>query len=224
MVVADDHVQQRIGASGEERCRLKNPDHRYGLVIQGDLLADDTRVAAEAVGPSFVREHHDWRNSRPVIARIRHPAEHRRKAHDLEVIARDETDGDAHGTFAALVRQSPIRIFRDSGQRFGTIAQIAHFGNGEGDVGARRSIHRVSQVDQPISVAVRQRLEEHAADHAEDGRVGADAERQSDHDDGGERGSVPQRAKRVLHVGCNAFDPREPAPVTDGLGGLRQAT
>ena len=52
---------------------------------------------------------------------------------------------------------------------------------------AAGSVHRLPQVDQAVAVAVRQRLEQHAADDAEDRGVGADAEREGEHDDRGER-------------------------------------
>ncbi len=62
-------------------------------------------------------------------------------------------------------------------------AEVADLGNGEGDVLAAGSVDGLSQVDQPIAVTMGQRLEQHAADNAEDRRVGTDAERQGDHDD-----------------------------------------
>ena len=81
------------------------------------------------------------------------------------------------------------------------------------------SVDRLPQVDQPIAVTVGQRLEQHAADDAEDRRVGADAERQRDHDHGGERGAVSQRAQGVPDVGGNAFDPWQSALRADCFGG-----
>ena len=50
-------------------------------------------------------------------------------------------------------------------------------GDGEVDVVAARPVGRLAQVDEPIAVAMRQRLEQHAAHDAEDRRVRADAER-----------------------------------------------
>ena len=84
-------------------------------------------------------------------------------------------------------------------------------------------VHRVAQVDEPVAVAVGQRLEQHAADDAEDRRVGADAERQREDDDGGEAGAVSQRAQRVPEIGRDALEPGQSALVAHGFGRLREA-
>ena len=53
---------------------------------------------------------------------------------------------------------------------------------------------------QTAGVAVRQRLEQHAVDDAEDRAVGADAERERDDGDEREPGRSPQDAHRVGEV------------------------
>ena len=176
VVRADHHVEQRVDAVGKERRGLKNADDGHRRAVQPQLLADDARVAAEALHPAFVREHHDGRNARPVVARPREPAEHRREPHDLEVVAGDEPRLDAHGAFVALeraastanIRRCRRAIWRRRGSR-------ALPGTEKAMLAPPRSVHRLSQVDQPVAVAVRQRLEQHAADDAEDRGVGADA-------------------------------------------------
>ena len=47
----------------------------------------------------------------------------------------------------------------------------------------------------------RQRLEEHRVDHAEDGGVRADPEREGEHGDQGEAGMLDQLAQSVANVG-----------------------
>ena len=62
----------------------------------------------------------------------------------------------------------------------------------------------LADVDQAILVAVDERPQQHAADDAEDGGVGADAERQRD-DDGDRQALDPgQRSERVAEVGEEA--------------------
>ena len=52
------------------------------------------------------------------------------------------------------------------------------------------------QVPEPptniLSVRIRQRLDQHSVDHAEDGRVGADSQRQRHQRDGGKRRGQPE--------------------------------
>src|SRR5262245_8773506 len=56
-----------------------------------------------------------------------------------------------------------------------------------------------------------ERLEENAANDTEDRGVGANAERQCEHDDGGEGRAVPERANRESHVGRELLEPTRPA-------------
>ena len=61
-------------------------------------------------------------------------------------------------------------------------------------------------VDQALLVVVDERLEQHAADHAEDRRVGADAERERQDDGDGQAAGPEQRAKRVAKIGQQSHD------------------
>ena len=130
------------------------------------------------------------------LGRVSRP-EHGREPHDLEEVAGDEAHVDAdgvvvtlkgadHGEYSAMPPSdlAPLRKSRTSGTE-------------KSDVRSPGPSDRLPQVDQPIAVAVGQRLEQHAADDAEDRGVGADAERQRDHDHRGERGAVSQRAQGV---------------------------
>src|SRR5258708_7391136 len=81
----------------------------------------------------------------------------------------------------------------------------------------------VRKVAQPLGVAMRQRLEQHATDDAEDCRIRANAQSERDDDDRGERGTAPERAQRVPDVGRDVLDPQQPTLIADGLGALRQA-
>ena len=58
----------------------------------------------------------------------------------------------------------------------------------------------LTDVDQPILVAIDQRPQQHAADDAEDRGVGADAERERDDDGGGEAFGAQERAQADAHV------------------------
>ena len=61
VVIAHHHVEQCIDALGIERRRLEHADDRRRLVVEPHLLADDTRIAAEALQPELVRQHrHAW--------------------------------------------------------------------------------------------------------------------------------------------------------------------
>jgi hypothetical protein len=55
------------------------------------------------------------------------------------------------------------------------VPKIADFRDRELDAGTARAVHGVAQVHEPLAFAMRQRLEQHGANDAEDGGVGADA-------------------------------------------------
>ena len=59
------------------------------------------------------------------------------------------------------------------------ILDLRHGERGVLDADAGRAL---ADVDQPVLVAIDQRPQQHAADQREDGGVGADAERQREHD------------------------------------------
>ena len=58
----------------------------------------------------------------------------------------------------------------------------------------------LTQADQPLGLVERQRLQQHAVDHAEDRGGGADAERQRQDGRGREGGLLPERARGVAQV------------------------
>ena len=67
------------------------------------------------------------------------------------------------------------------------------------------------QDDERLTIRVGQRLEQHAVDDAEDGRVGANAERHRHDDDHGETGIAAKGPDPVPHVLRDRFgDAREP--------------
>ena len=124
--------------SGKNGAGWSTPITVTECAVQLHLLADDARVAAEALHPEVVREDHDRRQLRAVVARPRQPAEHRRESHDLEVVAGDEPHVDADGAVVTLQRERPRGVFGDAAERLGAGAEIADLGNGEGDVRAAR--------------------------------------------------------------------------------------
>ena len=175
VVLAHHHVEQGIDRPRIERRGLQHADDRRQLVVEAQLLADDARIAVEAPHPVLVREHRHAGNTRSVVARSRQAADHRRESHDLEVVAGDEADADADRPFVALVNDAPRRILGDAAQRWHAVPEVADLRNRKVEVALSRSIGRLPQIDQPIAIAVGQRLEQDAPHDAKDRRVGSDA-------------------------------------------------
>ena len=103
----------------------------------------------------------------------------------------------------SMVEKSPNAISVVT--RAAQVAELRDRKVGVLDADAARAL---ADVDQAIFVAVDERPQQHAADDAEDRRVGADAERQGDDDGDGQAldpGQRPQRKPEVGHQAAHAL-------------------
>ena len=211
------HLVREVGRG------LQHADHGHRLTVHEEPAADDAGIGAEAADPEVVGQDRHGRDAGTVVAGAGEPAEHRGEAHDVEEVAGDEADLDGGHVGIAPQHGVPGRVLRDIGERRRARAEVAYLGDGEEHVLAAEPVGRVAEVDQPVAVAMGQRLEQHAAHDAEDRGGGADAEREGDHDDRGEPAIPAQGAKAVAEVGHRVIDPRQPALLPHRLGGLGEA-
>jgi hypothetical protein len=113
-----------------------------------------------------------------VVLRSDETTENRVKAHNIEVVAAN----DASLNFARLTQvdhgETDGREIAERAQGFNPATQILDFGYGEPCVVVADSRSALTDIDQPVLVAVNERFEEHAAHQREDGGIGADAKRQ----------------------------------------------
>ena len=72
------------------------------------------------------------------------------------------------------------------------VADVLNFRNGEGRVGVADAGCALAHVKQAVFVAIGERAQQHGADHAEDGGVGADAESQGEGDGDPQSGNARQ--------------------------------
>ena len=194
-VVGDRHPDDPAGRVGEA---LRHHPHDLGrYAVDRDLLPDRVVAAAEALAPQPVADDRDLAAAWVVLVGPEGAAE--RGAHTEEVEQRGADLGgvEPHGL--------PLAGEDDAGpgDRGRVRQRLALFL----DVGEVRPRHRrpaafgeVIDPHEPLRVLVRQGLEQHAVHDAEDGAVGADAQRQRQHGDGGERGALDQAAEGVANV------------------------
>jgi hypothetical protein len=155
VVLADHHVENGVHPIREERRRLHDADDQDALSIDPHRLSDDAAVAAEALHPELVRQHHHRWCRGAVVSVVEQSPEHGRQPHDLEVVAGDQADIDARRLALALHREDDPGIFGDPLERLRAVAEVQDFGDGEGDVLTPRSTDGVAQIDQPVALAVR---------------------------------------------------------------------
>ena len=180
----------------------RTPTTVAGRSLSRIVLADHAGIALERAGPEPIGQHRRAVGLRPIVCRTEQPAHHRPKPHHLEVGAAD--DARAHGPRLAEAdhreldrREVAERAERSSRLPAGRCSSgTEKFAFAHAD--ARRAL---PDVDEPIRLAVDQRPEQHAPDDAEDGGVGADAERQRQDDGEGQAlGPVSERRANLKSV------------------------
>ena len=151
-------------------------------------------------GPEAVRENDRARRTGAVVALVEQAAEHGMQAHDFEVVA-------AHHAGAHFPRiAQPVQREADGGELAqGTqgpdaLAEILHFRDGEDGIFFAEPAGALADIDQAFLVAVHERTQENAADQSEDGRVGADTERECQHHGNGEAFGSGEGSDGTLHV------------------------
>src|SRR2546430_897970 len=87
---------------------------------------------------------------------------------------------------------------RASGKVLRERAQVVEVRKGHAEVHAPEPGRH--DLDEPVRSGVRQRLEQHGVDRAEDGGIGADAEREREHGDEREAGASREGADRVPEI------------------------
>ncbi len=162
-------------------------------VAQPDRLSDRRGVALERPAPEAIGQHRGTRGLRSIVGRSEEAATHGLEAHHVEVGTAD--DAGAH--HARLAEPDHGELDRgeiaEGVERPDARAEVVNLRHREDGILDTDAGGALAYVDEAILVAVDERPEEHAADDAEYGSVGADAEREGDHNrkgqafDSGER-------------------------------------
>ena len=198
MVRARHDVRDDLGLRRIGNRRLEHADDGRRPVAELHRLADDRRVALERRAPEAMRQHRRARGLRAIIGGVEQPADHGPKAHHAEVRAADDAGADDPRLAETDQREVEGREVAEGRDGRDARAQVAQLRDREVGVLAAPAFRALADVDQPIFVVVDERPQQHAADHAEDGGVGADAERQREDDGDGESLDPGQRPQREL--------------------------
>ena len=146
--------------------------------------------------PEAVRQDGDAGGLRPVVLRADQAPLDRAQAHHFEV--RAANDAGAHDARLAEADHGEL----DGGEvaerrdRRHPRLEVAQLGDRKDRVLEAQAGGAVADVNQPVLAAIGERPQQHAADDAEDGGVGTDAESQRQDDRQGQPGRLGQRSKR----------------------------
>ena len=221
---AGHHVRDdlRLGRIGQRR--LEDADHGGGARTESDRLANHPRVAVERGAPETVCKDRRTRRLGTVVAGVQQAAEHRPEPHDLE--ERPVDDAGRHHT--RLGAESDHRHvgrgeIAERGNRLGTRFEVGNFRHGEGHVLGADARSALADVDQAIGVSIDQRNEQHGPHHAENRRVGPDAQSERhDYRDSQALGSH-ERAQGEPDVPSESPGRLEPAWPPDTPNGVASA-
>src|ERR1700722_903414 len=201
MMRAGDHVDDDLGIGRIGNGRFEDADDGCGARAEAHGFSDDARVAVKGGLPEAIGENGGACGVWSVVAHIDQAAERGMQAHDVEKCSTDYT-GTNFARFAEAdhgeTDDGEIAEFAD-GLYVGF--DVDNFGDGEIGVVYADAHGGLADVDDAIFVAIIERAEQHAANDAKDGGVGADAERERDDDGDREAFAAPEGAGGEFEVG-----------------------
>ena len=206
-----EQIGRRCGDdAGEADGRDADDCHRRA--VDRHHLVQDGRVAGEAPLPEPMAQYrHRVRARRPIVIVGEPAAERRLHAQDGKRVARDELRLDALGLATIGERRRRRRARHQAAEGVVAIAKIPIHRMREGTLVRRPAAEGAGAVElhQLARILDRQQPQQHLIHQREDGGVGADPQRQRQHDDDREGGRAGQRADGVAeildqrrHVGC----------------------
>ncbi len=143
-------------------------------------------------GPEFVRQHYCAGSAGPIVPFVQQAAQDGLQPHYGKIPA-------VHYSGVDFTRRAhSIRGKVDGGKRaeladgFQVRADVSDLRNGKCGVAHLQAGRALLDVNQPVFIAIRQRTQQHAAHHAENGGVHANTEREREGDGGPKRRNPPQ--------------------------------
>ncbi len=188
-------------------------------VVHLEGAADDRRVPAELVHPVAVAQHEHRVGSRLILALAEGATEVRSHAEDVEEVGGNHAGLDPARLAVAQEDEGHRVILDDAFERSALRPIVAELGHREAGVLYPRERGGLLEKDEPLALAVRQRPQQHATDHAEDGGVGPDPERQREQRDERVAGAVLERANGVAEILGETHHRRSPRLGSDGPAG-----
>ena len=166
MMRAGDHVGNDFGILGIGDARLEHAnDGRRPITdaTEANGFADDRRILAQSGRPETVGKNNDACSFRTVVLRSDEATEHGTKAHHVKIRAAD--NATSNGTRLTEADHGEVHggEVAKRAQGFYAGAQILYLGYGKRSVFIADAEGALSDIDQPVLVAVDERLEQDSA-------------------------------------------------------------
>ncbi len=163
-------------------------------------LANQARIGSKAAAPQILAQDDGRSRTALPVLRKKRAAEERLHFEKREKIARDYNGADDHRLATPRERElvEPLSCqVAESPALLAPILQI-QVRSPSGRDSLLRS--RLGKVDELRWIGVRQRFEQHGVDHAENGGIRANAERERQHRDGSKARILTQHADCIARV------------------------
>ncbi len=194
--LSDRYVDVRFVGHG--RTGRRHADDGVGLAVERDALARDVLRHRELALPHALPQHDDRPGTGLVLLRKKRPAQHRLDAEQRKELGRDHVGLEP----LRLARPGQVEVVRAIGaeRREDAVVlppvQVVEVGD---RTHPERPRPRVDGVEL-LRSREREGIEQHPADHGEEGRVRADPERQREHRDGREARVPAQNPEPVSNI------------------------
>ena len=205
----DRHPQLSVIRKVESR--RHDPHDGDGLAVERDALADDVRGAAEPPPPEAVAKDHDLVPAAPFFFSEKGAAVHGHPAEQREEVGGDDRTIQPLRLTNPRQREAGPAVARDRTERSTPRTHVHEEGIGIVDDRKPHLGGGSPEADDAIGIVEWQGTEDGRVDDAEDGDVGADANRQGEQGDRRERGTSSQGSDAVAHV-----VPESKEPAVDG--------
>ena len=174
-------------------------DHLFLAAIDADVRPHHRFIGAEHPRPDFVREDDDRRRIGRRVFRLEPPASIRLDPERRHQFGRDKR---AHRTRRRRDLQicGANRVSADRGERLVVVAEFDELGRRDPELVEPQPRKLAGDVFQPVRLRIPERPQQHAVNHGEHGRIGANAQHQRQHRDERERRLTPERPQRVGQV------------------------
>jgi hypothetical protein len=182
--------------------------------VEHDRLSKNRIVRTKSALPHRVTDDRDPVTAGRLFSWLQQPAHQRRRFEHRHDLGRYPNAVQMDGLPASAQRHSlhvvgtQIRQHPRAGPKDLEILK-AHRSGRRLDAAPVVSIELGADPNKAISTGIRQRAEQHGMDDAEDGGVGADAEREGAHDDRGEPRRSQERSRRESRVLTEVAEPTE---------------
>src|SRR5580692_1281159 len=178
----------------------QNPNNCKGIIVDPDGTAENIRIGAIGTAPQAIADHGLWRETRHEVLRTIQPSNLRDHTQHGKIAETAIDPLDALGRSGAgqilATLEDRGHIFKYTRSRL----QVIQFGLGKLNVPQSYAGLVKEDSYQTIGIAVGQRMQQHGVHDAENCRVGAHAESQSQNRNRGETWILAQQSQSMTHV------------------------